>query len=133
MVICYLGIGSNLGDRRKAIKHAIEKINLLKNTKVIKLSRMIETNPMGGPKTQPKFLNAAAKIRTGFTPLQLLKKLKVIECELGRVKRVRWGPRVIDLDILFYADKVVNRKELKIPHPRVFERKFVLVPLLEII
>lgn len=134
MAICYLGIGSNLGDRRKFIKLAVKKINNLKDTRVIKLSRIIETEPFGGPAGQPKFLNAALKIKTNLSPTNLLKKLKTIEQELGRPKKHgRSRPRTIDLDILFYSDKVINRKELKIPHPKIFERDFVIKPLLEIV
>jgi len=133
MVICYLGIGSNLGNRRKNIKLAIQKISALKYTEVIKSSRMIETEPVGGPVGQGKFLNAALKIRTSLSPLILLKKLKSIEKQLGREKTVRNGPRTIDLDILFYGDRIINSKNLTIPHPRVFEREFVIKPLLEII
>lgn len=133
MVTCYLGIGSNLGDRRGNIRKSVKKINSLKGTKIIKLSRMIETNPVGGPKKQRKFLNAALKIETSLTPFNLLKNLKKIERELGRTKTVRWGPRTIDLDILFYSGSSVNTKSLLIPHPRVFQRDFVIRPLLEIL
>ncbi|MCX5703328.1 MAG: 2-amino-4-hydroxy-6-hydroxymethyldihydropteridine diphosphokinase [Candidatus Omnitrophica bacterium] len=133
MVVCYLGIGSNLGARRLNIRLAIKKINSLKDTKVIKISRIIETNPVGGPPKQAKFLNAALKIKTSLAPAALLKKLKLIEGELGRTKTVRYGPRTMDLDILFYGDRVVNTKTLKIPHPKVFEREFVIRPLLEVI
>jgi len=133
MVICYLGIGSNLGNRRKNIEIAVKKINSLKNTKVIKLSGIIETKAVGGPSRQPKFLNAALKIKTNLTPVALLKHLKKIEQDLGRVKSVRWGPRIIDLDILLYGDRIVNNNNLQIPHPRIFEREFVIKPLLEII
>jgi dihydroneopterin aldolase / 2-amino-4-hydroxy-6-hydroxymethyldihydropteridine diphosphokinase len=132
-VICYLGVGSNLGDRRNNIKSAVRKINALKETKVIKLSRIIETEPVGGPRAQAKFLNAALKIRTAFSPAALLRNLKNIEKELGRKKAARWGPRSIDLDILFYGDRIVNTGGLKIPHPRISERRFVLEPLSEII
>ena len=133
MFVCYLGIGSNLGNRRKNIKEAIRKINLLRETKVIRVSEIIETNPVGGPPNQGKFLNAALKIKTRVSPLKLLENLKNIEKELGRTKTVRYGPRVIDLDILFYADKAINRKRLHVPHPKLFKRQFVLRPLLEII
>jgi len=133
MAICYLGIGSNLGNRKKNINSAIKKIGALNKTKVIKLSKIIETEPVGGPGNQPKFLNAALKIRTELSPLKLLKNLKKIEKELGRTKTIRYGPRIIDLDILFYADKIINRKDLKIPHPKIFEREFVIRPLLEVI
>ena len=133
MAVCYLGIGSNLGDRIKNIKLAIQKINSLKNTKVLKLSRIIETTPVGGPARQPKFLNAALKISTNLPPVNLLNKLKTIEKGLGRKKGARWGPRLIDLDILLYADKTVNRKNLKIPHPRLMQREFVIKPLSEVL
>ena len=133
MATCYLGIGSNLGDRTKFIRLAIKKINALKETKVIKVSKIIETKPVGGLRNQGTFLNAALKIKTNLSPSLLLKKLKKIEKELGRKKSVRWGPRTIDLDILFYGDKIINRKDLNIPHPKVFERDFVIKPLLEII
>ena len=133
MAICYLGIGANLGDRRKTIELAIRQIKTLKDTKVIKLSRVIETEPQGGPEGQPKFLNACLKIKTKLYPSLLLKKLKQIETNLGRKKSVRYGPRTIDLDILFYGDKVVNTKTLKVPHPRIFDREFVIKPLLEVI
>ncbi|MBM3255445.1 MAG: 2-amino-4-hydroxy-6-hydroxymethyldihydropteridine diphosphokinase [Candidatus Omnitrophica bacterium] len=133
MALCYLGIGSNLGNRLNNIRSAIRNIDQLKGTKVLKVSRIIETNPLGGPKAQGKFLNAALRIETRILPLQLLRELKKIESNLGRAKTVRNGPRTIDLDILFYADKIVNRKGLKIPHPRVFEREFVVKPLLEVL
>ncbi|MDD5432919.1 MAG: 2-amino-4-hydroxy-6-hydroxymethyldihydropteridine diphosphokinase [Candidatus Omnitrophica bacterium] len=133
MAICYLGVGTNLGNKRKNINLSIKKINALKETKVLKVSKLIETKPVGGPVSQGKFLNAAIKIKTKFPPAILLQKLKIIEIELGRKKTVRWGPRVIDLDILLYDDLVLNSKELCIPHPRMLEREFVLKPLLEII
>ncbi|MDD5691889.1 MAG: 2-amino-4-hydroxy-6-hydroxymethyldihydropteridine diphosphokinase [Candidatus Omnitrophica bacterium] len=133
MAICYLGIGSNLGDRRKNIKLAVKRINALKNTSVLKESRIIESAPVGGPAGQPDFLNAALKIKTKLPPLNLLKELKKIENDLGRVKSVRFGPRVIDLDILLYGDRVMAAKKLTIPHPRLFSRDFVTGPLLEVL
>lgn len=133
MVTCYLGIGSNLGNRRSQIKSAIAKINSLKKTRVLRVSRIIETRPIGGPSGQPKFLNCVLKVRTSLSPLALLNRLKAIESELGRGKSVRFGPRIIDLDILFYADRIIRTKKLIIPHPRMFKRNFVLEPLSEII
>lgn len=132
MFICYLGIGSNLGSRRKNIQEAIKQINSLKNTKVIKVSKIIETEALGGP-PQGKFLNAAIKVQTSFNPPTFLKQLKRIEKDFGRRKTVRFGPRTIDLDILLYGNKIINRKELKVPHPRMFERGFVMEPLRQII
>ena len=130
MKICYLGVGSNLGNRRETIKSAVKEINALEGTKVIKSSKIIETDPVGGPARQGKYLNSALKIRTNLTPFTLLKRLKQIEKKLGRKKTVRFGPRTIDLDILFYGNKIINRKNLKIPHPKIFEREFVIKPLM---
>lgn len=133
MNICYLSIGSNLGGRRENIKTAIEEINLLKNTKVIKASKLIQSKPQGGPLNQNDFLNGALKINTELSPAVLLKQLKKIERGLGRKRTVCNGPRIIDLDILLYGNKIIDTKRLIIPHPRMFERDFVLNPLAEII
>lgn len=130
---CYIGVGANLGDRRKNIKLAIRKITALRKTKLTKVSKLVKSDPAGGPPGQGKFLNAALKIKTKLPPLTLLKELKNIECELGRIKTVRNGPRVIDLDILLYADKIINTKKLIVPHPRMFFRDFVIKPLLEVL
>ncbi len=132
MAICYLGIGSNLGDRRSNIRLAIERIDSLKNTKVIKISSIIETEPLGGSAAQGKFLNACLKVKTGILPCRLLKEIKQIEKELGRKKGPRFGPRPIDLDILLYGNRILKAKSLTVPHPRMFEREFVLKPLLEL-
>jgi dihydroneopterin aldolase/2-amino-4-hydroxy-6-hydroxymethyldihydropteridine diphosphokinase len=133
MEICYIGIGSNLGDRRKNIMSAVKKIKSLNNTEVIKVSKIIETEPVGGPSGQGKYLNGALKIKTTLSPEILLKELKRIELEIGRTKSVRNAPRVIDLDILLYGDKIIRTKGLVIPHPGWFERDFVLKPLSEIL
>jgi 2-amino-4-hydroxy-6-hydroxymethyldihydropteridine diphosphokinase len=133
MIISYLGVGSNLGNRRKNIKLAVKKIGALKDTKIIKKSKMHEFLPYGGPSGQPKYLNAALKISTKFSSLNLLKKLKTIENTLGRVPAVRFGPRIIDLDILLYGDQLINKKNLIIPHPRMFDRDFVIKPLMEVL
>jgi 2-amino-4-hydroxy-6-hydroxymethyldihydropteridine diphosphokinase len=134
MPICYLGLGSNSGNRKRNIQLALNKINALIDTKVLKVAKLLNSKPVGGPAGQPDFLNSAAKISTGFTPHALLKKLQNIEVALGRPKKhARFARRTIDLDILFYADKVINTKKLTVPHPRLFEREFVLKTLLEII
>jgi 2-amino-4-hydroxy-6-hydroxymethyldihydropteridine diphosphokinase len=133
MPICYLGLGSNLGQREKKIRLAVKEIAGLKDTKVLRLSRIIETKPIGGPARQRMFLNAVLKVRTRLKPLDLLKRLKLIECSLGRKKTVRWGPRAIDLDILFYGQQIICCRQLKIPHPKVFQRPFVFGPLLEVL
>ena len=133
MAICYLGVGSNLGNRRENINLAIGKINKLKGTRVLKKSNLIETEPVGGSSCQPKFLNGALRISTSLSALSLLKNLKKIEKELGRTGTVRNGPRTIDLDILLYSDKIIKKEGLIIPHPRMFKRDFVLKPLAEVI
>ena len=112
---------------------AVKKINSLKDTCVLKESKIIESLPAGGPAGQPDFLNAALKIETKFSPINLLKQLKKIENELGRVKTARFGPRVIDLDILLYGDRIMRGERLTIPHPRMFGRDFVTRPLTEVL
>lgn len=132
MAFCYLGLGSNLGDRRKNIEMALDYLTRTKGIKIEKTSRIYETEPVGGPR-QGKFLNAAIKVETSFGPRAILKIIKKIEKDLGRKKRMRWGPREVDLDILLYGNKVIKTKGLVIPHPRMFEREFVLRPLREIL
>jgi 2-amino-4-hydroxy-6-hydroxymethyldihydropteridine diphosphokinase len=133
MVICYLGLGSNLGNRKRNIKLAVKKIKSLKDTRIIKESSLFDSLPVGGPAGQRNYFNAALKIQTKLTPLVLLKKLKKIENELGRIPTVRFGPRVIDLDILLYGDRFMRVKKLTIPHPRMFTRDFVIKPLKEVL
>lgn len=133
MFTCYLGLGSNLGNRRENIRRAMRKIGSLKGTRLLKSSAIIRTAPVGGPRAQREFLNAVLKISTRLSPLKLLFCLKSIEEELGRVKSVRFGPRCIDLDILLYSDRVIKSRRLLIPHPRMFKRDFVLRGLSEVI
>ena len=134
MAICYLGIGSNLGDRLKNIRSALKRIWGLKGTKVLKVAKAISSKPVGGPSGQGDYLNSAVKISTSLKPERLLKELQDIECLLGRPRRhSRFTSRTIDLDILFYADMVIKMKDLSVPHPKLFEREFVVKPLLEII
>ncbi|VAX35083.1 2-amino-4-hydroxy-6-hydroxymethyldihydropteridinepyrophosphokinase [hydrothermal vent metagenome] len=130
MAIVYLGIGSNLGNRRKNIEKAYTLLEK-KNIYIIKKSSLIETNPVGGP-PQGLFFNGVIKVETDLSPHNFLKTLQSIEVELGRQKTVRNGPRLIDLDILFYDDIKINTPKLTIPHPRIFEREFVLIPLKDI-
>ncbi|MCM8819391.1 MAG: 2-amino-4-hydroxy-6-hydroxymethyldihydropteridine diphosphokinase [Candidatus Omnitrophica bacterium] len=131
MVSVYIGVGSNLGDRLKNINDAIEELRKNKKIKVEKVSTIIETEPEGNLK-QPKYLNAVLKIKTTLLPIQLLEVLQLIEAKLGRVRLEKNSPRTIDLDILLYGNKIIRKKNLEIPHPRMFKREFVLKPLLEI-
>ena len=128
----YIGIGSNLGDRRKNIQLALKVLKEKKDIIVEKVSPFYETLPAGGPPHQGKFLNGVIEISTTLTPQELLKVLQGIEKALGRVRKERWGPRTIDLDILFYGDLIVNEEGLIIPHPLMHKREFVLKPLLRI-
>lgn len=130
MPIAYIAIGSNLGDRETNCERAIELI-ARQGITVSKRSTMIETNPWG-LKDQPLFINMAIEIETRLKPEELLYLLKKIEKELGRTETGRWGPRVIDLDILFYDEIVIDIPELQIPHPHIASREFVLKPLVEI-
>lgn len=131
MVICYIALGSNLGERKLYIESAIKKIRCLANTKVSKVSSIIETVPRGGPPQGP-YLNAVLEAATELTPYQLLQELQKIELMLGRVRSVLNAPRTIDLDILTYGDICMKEEALCIPHPRMMERDFVLIPLKEI-
>jgi 2-amino-4-hydroxy-6-hydroxymethyldihydropteridine diphosphokinase len=132
MPTIYLALGSNLGDRAATIAAALKAVARLPGTRVLKVSRLIETAPVGGPPGQGPVLNGAATIETDLAPPDLLAALKRIERDLGRTSGPRWGPRPIDLDILLYADLVLDAPALVIPHPRLRERRFVLEPLAEI-
>ena len=131
MSIVYLGLGSNLGDRRATIGAALARLAQLRETRVLALSTVIETEPVGVT-DQPRFLNAVARVETDLAPDELLAELQAIEVELGRVRTRRWGPRTIDLDILLYDELIVETEELTVPHPLLAERRFVLVPLAEL-
>jgi len=130
MAIVYIGLGSNLGDRKK---NCLRAIGLLKQNglSVTRQSSIYETKPWGVTE-QPEFVNMAVKAETELAPFQLLALLKKIEKDMGRQETVRWGPRILDLDILLYDDIIMNTETLTIPHPLMQEREFVLRPLSEI-
>jgi len=130
--VAYIGIGSNLGNRKKTIKRALNFVKSHKEIKYIKTSRLIETKP-AGYLNQPKFLNGVFKIRTSLTAVQLLDFLKSVESKLGRTKSFKNGPRNIDLDILLYGKSRIKSDKLTVPHPRMFKRQFVLGPLKELL
>ena len=129
MSVAFLGLGTNLDDRKENLRKAIEAIAL--KLSVCKQSSIYETAAWGYT-DQPDFLNQVIEVETDLTPLRLLNFLKRTEVELGRIENFRYGPRLIDIDILFYDDLVKNTSRLQIPHPRIPERAFVLVPLNEI-
>ena len=130
MSIVFIGIGSNLGERRENCLEAVRRLEQL-GVAVLKQSAMIETEPWG-VKDQPYFINMAIEVETDLSPEELLLLLKYVEKSLGREKASHWGPRIIDLDILLYDDRIIDSADLKIPHPHLHERDFVLLPLLEI-
>ena len=126
----YLLLGSNLGDRREKISLACELINEFAG-KIVKYSRIYETAAWGRT-SQPAFLNQVVEIESHSKPKQLLNILQEIENKLGRVRRDKWGERVIDIDILYYGDLITQQKHLSIPHPEIPSRRFTLIPLVEI-
>ena len=129
MATAYLGLGSNMGDRKQNLAQALELLS--KHVVIEKISSIYETEPVGYEQ-QPLFLNAVCRVSTELNPKKLLRLAKRIEAKLGRTPSFPNAPRTIDIDILFYGDEVLNDKKLTIPHPRLVERAFVLVPLAEI-
>ncbi len=130
MPIAYIGIGSNLGNREE---NCLKAVRLLagRGVAIKKQSLMRETEPWG-VKDQSRFINMAIEVETECDPERLLEILKTVEEEIGRKETYKWGPRLIDLDILLYNDFVINTPDLRIPHPHMHERGFVLIPLAEI-
>ena len=129
--IAYIGIGSNLGDKLSQCEKAVSEILTIDRHKLLAKSSLFKTQPIGYT-SQDWFVNAVLKIETDLEASELLRKLKSIESHLGRTETFRCGPRTIDLDILFFDDIEIHTEELQIPHPRIQERQFVLVPLAEI-
>jgi 2-amino-4-hydroxy-6-hydroxymethyldihydropteridine diphosphokinase len=132
MTIAFIGIGSNVGDRPEFCRKAVKALDSVEGVRVTRVSSLYETAPVGGP-PQRSFINVVAKIDTLFEPRALLESCKRIEQRLGREPSdIRWGPRVVDLDILLFGSEKVSEPDLEIPHARLKERRFALVPLLEI-
>lgn len=131
--IAYIGLGSNLGDRRRNLESALDALRETTGIELVAVSTLIETEPEGPP-GQDRYLNGAATIRTKLSPQGLLQVMLEIESAHGRdrTKEGRWGPRRLDLDLLMYADRIIDEPELVVPHPRMHRRTFVLAPLAEI-
>jgi len=128
-VAVYLGLGSNMGNRKDNLNKALDFLS--QRLRIEKISSVYDTEPVGNP-NQPRFLNLVCRVYTTLAPKELLTLAKGIESKLGRVISKSDAPRPIDIDILFYGDQVIETPELVIPHPRLVERAFVLVPLAEI-
>ncbi|MFP4915055.1 2-amino-4-hydroxy-6-hydroxymethyldihydropteridine diphosphokinase [Staphylococcus coagulans] len=131
MVDAYLGLGSNIGDRENQLKEAIRLLRENEAIEIIEISPIYETKPVGYTE-QPDFLNLCLHIKTELSAQALLKVALNTEAELHRVRKIRWGPRTIDIDILLYGDEVIEETDLIVPHPRMTERAFVMIPLNDI-
>ena len=130
MVRAFIGLGSNVGDRLANLGRAVDELRLAEGISVGLISSVYDTDPVGPP--QPNFLNAVVEVKTDLEPRALLAVLKGIERRLGRSASERWGPRKIDLDLLLFGDEVIAEDDLKVPHPEMWSRAFVIVPLAEI-
>lgn len=131
MTKVYLGLGSNVGDRERQLKEALRLLDAQQGIKVTQVSSLYETAPVGYV-DQPDFLNLCAEIETNLSPQAVLKSGLDIEQQLHRVRKERWGPRTLDIDVLLYGNEIIEDQDLSIPHPRMAERAFVLIPLQEI-
>lgn len=129
-VLCAIALGSNLGDSRTIMRGALQQLVLHPHIEVVASSSDYRTAPVGPP--QPDYLNACVILKTALAPEELLRVLLEVEAQFGRVRQERWGPRFLDLDLLLFGDLVRTTPTLQIPHPRMHERAFVLVPLAEV-
>ncbi len=131
MTKCYIGLGSNMGDSETLLATALEMTRQVDGIELAAVAPLYRTAPQGFVE-QNDFINTVAKIHTRLEPLELLNKLQHIENRLGRVRTVRWGPRTLDLDILLYGDRKIDLPELQVPHPRMHQRAFVMIPLADL-
>ena len=127
----FIGAGANLGEPVRQIRQALDELEKSPGVRLGAVSSLYRTQPMG-PVEQPPFINAVFSLECGISPQDLLVLLLDVEQRMGRVRGERWGPRVIDLDLLFYGGEIISEQGLEVPHPRLHERRFVLVPLVEI-
>ncbi len=128
----YLALGANLGDRQASLIGARKALHLSPGIEVIESSGLYETSPVGGPQGQASYFNAVLKIETSLSANILLQYCLKVEDIFGRKRFDRWGPRTLDIDLLFYGAEVSHSKELELPHPRLHERTFVLAPLMDV-
>jgi 2-amino-4-hydroxy-6-hydroxymethyldihydropteridine diphosphokinase len=130
-VLAYIGLGANLGDPVRQVMEAVARLRELPEVEVLQASRLYRTPPLGPP-GQPWYVNAVVQVKTRLTPEELMRQLLLVERQMGRERGERWGPRLIDLDLLLYNGEVISGPELTVPHPEMHRRAFVLVPLAEI-
>jgi 2-amino-4-hydroxy-6-hydroxymethyldihydropteridine diphosphokinase len=132
VTLAYVGLGSNLGDRMANLERAASLLDAVDGVRVVRTSAVYETAPVGGPE-QPAFLNAVAEVDVDGSARFLLEACLGVEAAMGRVRTERWGPRVIDLDVLLFGDERIAEPDLVVPHPRMSERAFVLLPLADLL
>jgi 2-amino-4-hydroxy-6-hydroxymethyldihydropteridine diphosphokinase len=130
-VIAYIGLGANLGDPQRQVQEAIRRLREAEEVEVMRVSTLYLTPPLGPP-GQPWYVNAVAQVKTRLTPEELMRMLIGIERDMGRERGERWGPRLIDLDLLLYNGEIITGPDLVVPHPEMHRRAFVLAPLAEI-
>lgn len=128
----YIALGANLGDREQTLTEAIQMLNDHSDIEIVRCSGLYETDPVGYI-DQPSFLNMVLMLRTTLEPESLLMSMLDVENRLGRVRDIRWGPRTVDLDLLWMDNQQLHTEHLELPHPRMYERAFVLVPLAELV
>ncbi len=128
-IIAYIAIGSNLGDRARYCYQAIGQLSAHVQISINKISPLIETAPVGGPIGAPPFLNGAIEVETSLGSHALMNELMTIESRIGRKRHEKWEPRIIDLDLLLFGDKIISSDDLIVPHPMMHQRRFVLEPL----
>jgi 2-amino-4-hydroxy-6-hydroxymethyldihydropteridine diphosphokinase len=126
-----IGLGSNLGERECQLEQALQCLEQAGDLNIISVSNLYETKPVGDT-DQPEFLNMAARVKTLLTPIELLHRCLAVENKMGRVRTRRWGPRLIDIDLLEYDARRAHQPELTLPHPEIVHRGFVLIPLNDI-
>lgn len=133
-IVAYIAMGSNVGGRAETLRQAVDILRRCEGVTLKRISTFIETQAVGGPVDQDDYLNGACEIETTLEPIELLDVLQDIEAKLGRDRQreQRWGPRTCDLDLLLYGDEIIDCERLTVPHPRMWQRRFVLEPLCEI-
>jgi 2-amino-4-hydroxy-6-hydroxymethyldihydropteridine diphosphokinase len=131
VTVAFVGLGANLGEPRRQVQQACDELDLIPHTRLVRTSSLYRSQPVGHTE-QPQFVNAVAQIETGLPAERLLGELQAIEARYGRKRSFANAPRTLDLDLLLFADAVLDTPGLTVPHPRMHERAFVLIPLLEV-
>ena len=131
-MIAYIALGANIGDRVANIEQALVKLGAADGIRIVRTSSFLENPAVVGPPDSPPFLNAVAEVETTLPPTELLAHLLQIESGMGRRRREKWGPRIIDLDLILFGNQIIDAPNLTVPHPFMHQRRFVLQPLAEL-